>query len=100
MTDTPEIFADRLLGFSLPGRDARGRAVRLDAVLEEILGAHDYPAPVTHLLAEALALAALMGALLKEEGAQLTMQAQTQDGPVRLLVCDYRGGEMRGYADF
>ncbi|MEE1876675.1 Hsp33 family molecular chaperone HslO [Altererythrobacter litoralis] len=100
MTDTPEIFADRLLGFSLPCRDARGRAVRLDAVLDEILGAHDYPAPVTHLLAEALVLAALMGALLKEEGAQLTMQAQTQDGPVRLLVCDYRGGEMRGYADF
>jgi len=100
MTDLPETFADQILGFSLPSRDARGRAVRLDRVLDEILSAHDYPAPVKHLLAEALVIAALMGSLLKEEGAQLTMQAQTQQGPVRLLVCDYRDGELRGYADF
>lgn len=100
MTDLPEILADQLLGFSLPSRDARGRAVRLDRVLDEILSAHDYPTPIKHLLAEALVIASLMGGLLKEEGAQMTMQAQTQQGPVRLLVCDYRGGELRGYADF
>ena len=28
---------------------------------------------------------------------QLTMQAQTEGGVVELLVCDYRGGELRGY---
>lgn len=100
MTDLPETFADQLLGFSLPSRDARGRAVRLVRVLDDILSAHDYPAPIKHLLAEALVIAALMGSLLKEAGAQMTMQAQTQQGPVRLLVCDYRGGELRGYADF
>jgi molecular chaperone Hsp33 len=100
MTDRAEIFADQLFGFTLPDRSARGRAVRLDDVVGEILAAHDYPAPITHLLAEALVLAALMGGLLKGETAQMTMQAQTDNGPIRLLVCDYRAGEMRGYADF
>ena len=31
--------------------------------------AHDYPPAITHLLAEALVLTALMGGLLKESGA-------------------------------
>lgn len=97
-----ETFADKLLGFTIPDRNARTRVVRLDRVVDEVLAAHDYPPPVTHLLSEALVLAALMGGLLKSEGddAQLTMQAQTQTGVVSLLICDYRGGELRGYADF
>ncbi|WP_057882014.1 Hsp33 family molecular chaperone HslO [Tsuneonella troitsensis] len=106
MNDTEqETYAERMLGFSIPSRHARGRAVRLDGVLEEILSAHAYPPAITHLLAEALVLAALIGGLLKESdsvegGAQLTMQAQTEGGVVRLLVCDWRGGELRGYVDF
>ncbi|MHA7820404.1 MAG: Hsp33 family molecular chaperone HslO [Erythrobacter sp.] len=102
MEDQTETFADKLLGFTLPARNARARVVRLDRAIDEVLSAHDYPAPVTHLLGEALVLAALMGGLLKADGhdAQLTMQAQTQSGVVSLLVCDYRGGELRGYADF
>lgn len=100
MKDQPETFADTLLGFTLPHRNARGRVVRLDTVIDTILAAHDYPAPITHLLSEALTLAALMGGLLKGQDAQMTMQAQTKSGAVRLLVCDYRFGEMRGYADF
>ena len=95
-----ETYSDKLLGFTLPMRSARGRAVRLDGVLDDVLSAHDYPAPVKHLLGEALVLGALMGGLLKGESGQLTMQAQTKAGPVQLLVCDYRGGEMRGYAEF
>jgi molecular chaperone Hsp33 len=102
MTTPPETFADKLLGFTLPARSARARVVRLDKVISDVLSAHDYPPPVTHLLGEALVLAALMGGLLKAEGddAQLTMQAQTKTGIVSLLVCDYRGGNLRGYADF
>lgn len=100
MTETPETFADALLGYTLPARNARGRVVRLDRVIDAIMETHDYPAPITHLLGEALVLTALMGGLLKGEGAQMTMQAQTQDGVVRLLVCDFRDGEMRGYADY
>lgn len=99
-TDIAETFSDALMGFTLPGRSARGRMVRLDGVLEEVLSAHDYPAPITHLLGEALVLVALMGGLLKGEEAQMTMQAQTNGGIVSLLVCDYRDGAVRGYADF
>lgn len=96
----PETFADRLLGFTLPGKNARGRVVRLDLTLNDVLSAHDYPAPIKHLLGEALVLGALMGGLLKGEQGQLTMQAQTKSGSVQLLVCDYSAGEMRGYAEF
>ncbi|MEP5936934.1 MAG: Hsp33 family molecular chaperone HslO [Erythrobacter sp.] len=100
MIERPEIFSDQILGFTLPERSARGRLVRLDDVVGQILSAHDYPAPVTHLLAEALVLASLMGSLLKGDSAQMTLQAQTEDGPVSLLVCDYRDGEIRGYAEY
>lgn len=102
MQTQPETFSDRLLGFTIPARNARARLVRLDDVVDEVLSAHRYPAPVAHLLSEALVLAALMGGLLKSDGgdAQLTMQAQTRTGVVSLLVCDYRGGSVRGYVDF
>jgi molecular chaperone Hsp33 len=100
MAATTETFSDTLMGFTLPGRNARGRVVRMEGVLEEVLSAHDYPAPITHLLGEALVLGTLMGGLLKGENAQLTLQAQTQGGIVKLLVCDYRSGAVRGYADF
>ncbi len=88
---------DRVLRFSIPDRNARGRVVRLGPVLDTILTAHDYPPPIRRLLAEALVLTALLGTLLKDEDSQLTMQAQTEAGVVDLLVCDYRNGELRGY---
>ena len=90
---------DRLLAFTIPGRHARGRAVRLGPVLDTVLSAHEYPTAIRHLLAEALVLTALLGSLLKDGEGQLTMQAQAQskDCIVDLLVCDYRAGELRGY---
>jgi len=100
MADMTETFSDQIMGFTLPGRNARGRVVRLEGVLEQVLSAHDYPAPITHLLGEALVLGALMGGLLKGEQAQMTLQAQTNGGIVSLLVCDYRAGAVRGYCDF
>ena len=51
-------------------------------------------------MAEALVLTVLLGSTLKDEQGQLTLQAQTGGGPVELLVCDYRGGELRGYLKF
>ncbi|MBC2777429.1 Hsp33 family molecular chaperone HslO [Parasphingopyxis marina] len=88
---------DSALGFSVPARNARGRVVRLGPALGEILEAHAYPKPLAQLLAEALTLAALLGSTLKDAGGQLTLQAQTQNGVVELLVADYKAGEMRGY---
>lgn len=91
---------DRALALAIPGRSARGRLVRLGPVLDEVLAMHAYPAPIEALLAEALTLAALVGATLKDPSGQLTMQAQTKGGVVQLLVCDYKGGELRGYVQF
>jgi len=91
---------DEAVSFTIPGRNVRGRVVRLGPLLGEILSAHDYPAPIARILSEALVLTALLGAMLKEEGGQLTMQAQTESGVIDLLVCDYRGGDLRGYVRF
>jgi molecular chaperone Hsp33 len=55
---------------------------------------------VERLLAEALILTALLGSLLKDPQGQMTLQAQTQGGIVDLMVCDYLGGNLRGYVRF
>ena len=93
-------YLDAAVGFSLPARNARGRLVRLGPVLDDVLSAHDYPAPIARILSEALVLTALLGATLKDAGGQLTLQAQTEAGIIDLLVCDYKGGELRGYVRF
>jgi molecular chaperone Hsp33 len=95
---TPDITnLDAALGVTVPARHARGRAARLGPALDAVLSAHNYPVPIEKLLAEALVLTALLGSLLKDPTGQMTLQAQTQGGIVDLLVCDYKGGELRGY---
>ncbi|RHW19363.1 Hsp33 family molecular chaperone HslO [Sphingomonas gilva] len=101
MTTEPTITdLDRTIGFTIPARHARGRMVRLGPVLDQVLAAHAYPPPIEKLLAEALTLAALIGSTLKDAGGQLTLQTQGEAGIVSLLVCDYRGGQLRGYVQF
>ena len=96
MTDIP-LTSDVVLGVTVPSRHARGRVARVDATLDAILANHGYPPVIEQLLAEALVLTALLGALLKDPGGQMTLQAQTEAGIVDLMVCDYKGGELRGY---
>lgn len=100
MIDDPMSDTDRTLGFTIPARHARGRIVRLGPALDAILSAHAYPPVIEALLTEALTLCALMGSTLKDEAGQLTMQTRTDTGVVQLLVCDYRGGELRGYIQY
>ncbi len=100
MTDTVETWFDQPLLFTIAERHVRGRFVRLGPTLNTIIGAHDYPPVAEKLLAEALVLTVLLGSTLKDENGQLTLQAQTGGGPVELLVCDYRAGELRGYLKF
>ncbi|WP_063265979.1 Hsp33 family molecular chaperone HslO [Aurantiacibacter luteus] len=95
-----QTLSDRLFGFAIPSRDCRGRLVRLDRVLDDILSAHDYAPALKHCLAEALVVATLMGGLLKGEGDQLTLQAQGEGGLASMLVCDYRDGALRGYIEY
>ncbi|CAM3141785.1 Molecular chaperone Hsp33 [Sphingomonas antarctica] len=91
---------DRSLGFIIPSRHARGRVVRLAATIDAIAAAHAYPPTIERLLTEALALTALLGSTLKDSAGQMTLQAQTEDGVVSLLVCDFQDGKLRGYVKF
>lgn len=85
--------------FQLIESDLRGRLVRLGSVVDDILSAHNYPAPVAHVLGEALGLALILASMLKYDGI-FTLQTST-DGPVKTLVVDITStGEMRGYAAF
>ena len=97
---TAELKLDAALGVAIPSRHARGRIARLGPVIDAVLANHGYPPLIERLLAEALTLTALLGALLKEPEGQMTLQAQTQGGIIDLLVCDYRGGELRGYVRY
>jgi len=92
-----EFSTDVALGVTIPQRNARGRLARIGPVLEQILANHGYPPAIERLLAEALVLTSLLGSMLKEPEGQMTLQAQTENGIVDLLVCDYLGGELRGY---
>jgi molecular chaperone Hsp33 len=98
-------MASQVQPFQLDGRPARGRAVRLHGVVDEILGKHDYPEGIAALLARALTLVAILGNTLKFEG-KLILQAKG-NGPVTSLVADYKSpaddngmGEVRGWINF
>ena len=90
---------DAVRPFAVETLDVRGRAIQMGPALDAILSRHDYPAPVSRLLAEAIVLAVLLGSSLKFEG-KFTLQAET-NGPVDLVVVDYRTtGDIRAYARF
>lgn len=90
---------DTVTTFDLVRPDLRGRIVRLDGVLDEILDRHEYPAPVAHLAAETVLLTALLSSMLKFDGI-FALQAQG-DGPLRMLVSDMTSaGIIRGCASF
>ena len=96
---------DTVLPFQLDRADIRGRVGRLDAVLDTILGQHDYPTPVAALVAEAAMITALIGQTIKLRW-KLSLQVRG-DGPVRLIATDYYGpaqqgqpARMRAYAGF
>lgn len=90
---------DLIQPFQIEGRAVRGRLVRLGPLVDEILHRHAYPDPVAALLAEMVALAAVLSAALKFEG---VFSLQTKgDGAIRLMVADVTSaGDVRGYAQF
>jgi molecular chaperone Hsp33 len=95
-----DLGADNIiLPFHVQPLDTRGRAVRLGRVLDEILARHNYPHAVERLLAEAIALTALMGSSLKFDG-RFQLQTRT-DGAVSMLVVDLgTPSSLRAYARF
>lgn len=90
---------DNVLPFDIKPLGVRGRVVRLGPVIDDILQRHDYPPAVSALLAEALALTAMLGTTLKFEG-KFILQTKT-DGPVDMIVTDFVSPNgIRGYARF
>jgi molecular chaperone Hsp33 len=82
-------LADFVLPFEVKPLGIRGRIVRLGPVIDDILSRHAYPAPVSALLAQSVALSALLGTALKFDG-KFILQTKT-DGPVSLVVADFKG---------
>ena len=90
---------DTVMPFEIKPLGVRGRVVRLGAVIDDIVHRHDYPPAVSALLAEAIALTAMLGATLKFEG-KFILQTKT-DGPVDMIVADFMSPDgVRGYARF
>jgi molecular chaperone Hsp33 len=90
---------DCVLPFAVEPLDIRGRVVRLGPTLDGILAHHDYPKPVSRLIAEAASLGVLLSSTLKLSG-RFTLQTQT-DGPVGMLVVDITAPDrVRAYASF
>jgi molecular chaperone Hsp33 len=90
---------DTVLPFEVKPLGVRGRVVRLGPVIDDILSRHDYPPPISSILAEAIALAALLGTTLKFDG-KFILQTKTE-GPVNMLVADFQAPDgVRGVARF
>ncbi|MEM1236999.1 MAG: Hsp33 family molecular chaperone HslO [Pseudomonadota bacterium] len=85
---------DTVLPFQLDRSDIRGRVVRLDGVLDQVLAQHDYPPVIEALVAEMALLTALIGQTVKLRW-KLSLQIRG-DGPARLIATDYYAPEKEG----
>src|SRR5262249_32418917 len=90
---------DVVLAFEIKPLGVRGRLLRLGSVIDGIVHQHAYPDPVSALLAEGVALAAMLGTTLKFQG-KFILQTAT-DGAVDMLVAQFATpAGLRGYARF
>ena len=90
---------DAVIPYQVDPLDIRGRSVQLGPMLDSILARHDYPEPVSRLVAEAITLTVLLGSALKFDG-RFTIQTQT-DGAVSMIVTDFQTpGFVRAYARY
>ncbi|MBG1232847.1 Hsp33 family molecular chaperone [Aestuariivirga litoralis] len=92
-------IVDHVIPFAIKPLGVRGRLVRLGAVVDDILSKHDYPEPVSSLVAESVALTAMLGTTMKFNG-KFIVQTKT-GGPVSMVVADYLApGQVRGMAKY
>jgi molecular chaperone Hsp33 len=85
---------DTILPFQLDRSNMRGRVARIDRTLDRILEQHQYPVPVSSLVADAVMLTALIGQAVKIRW-KFSLQIRG-DGPVRLVATDYFAPEAEG----
>ncbi len=97
-SESEKPYSDFIQPFLIDHSSIRGRLVRVGKVLDDILGAHNYPLAVSSHLAEQIVIACLLSATLDKDGI-LTVQTKG-DGAVRFIVVDVMaGGIIRGYAE-
>lgn len=96
---------DSVLPFQLDLSGIRGRVVRLDGVLDQVLGQHAYPSKIEALVAETALLTALIGQSIKLRW-KLSLQVRGK-GAARIIATDYYAPQaegdparMRAYASF
>ena len=105
MSGSKIAWDDTVLPFQLDRSDIRGRVVRLDGVLEQVLKQHNYPPQIEALVAEMALLTALMGQSIKLRW-KLSLQVRGK-GAARLIATDYYGptedgapARIRAYASY
>ena len=90
---------DNCVSFHIEDGAFMGRLVRLDEVVNTIVGKHCYPKPVSAVVAESTALGALLASALKYDGL-FTLQTKSS-GPVTMVVVDVSSdGTIRACATF
>ena len=90
---------DICTSFHIENGAFRGRLVRLNKVIDTILQKHQYPTPVSAVIAESSALAAILASSIKYDGL-FTLQTES-NGPVSMVVVDVKSdGTMRACAKF
>ena len=90
---------DSCVSFHINNNAFFGRFVRLDNVINTILSKHQYPKVVSSVLAESIALAALLASALKYEGL-FTLQTKS-NGPINMIVIDISSdGTIRASASY
>lgn len=94
MTGSRIAWDDTVLPFQLDRSDIRGRVVRLDGVLNQVLKQHNYPDQIEALVAEMALLTALMGQAIKLRW-KLSLQVRGK-GPARLIATDYYAPQKDG----
>lgn len=95
----PSGFGDYVQPFQIEAAGVRGRLVRLGPAVAAAIRPQGYPKPVASVVAEALALGAVLASGLKYDGI-FTLQLHGE-GPIRLVVVDMTSdGDLRAYARF
>lgn len=96
---------DSILPFQFDRSGIRGRVVRLDGVLDQVLKQHNYPSKIEALVAETALITALIGQSIKLRW-KVSIQVRGK-GAARILATDYYAPEveggparMRAYASF
>ncbi|MCL1039570.1 Hsp33 family molecular chaperone HslO [Shewanella submarina] len=90
---------DKLYRYLFENADVRGELVQLEESFQSIVGTHDYPQVIKHLLGELLAATSLLTATLKFNG-DIGIQLQG-NGPVSLAVINGNDEQqMRGVARY